>query len=61
MITHGVALLRLASSPHGCGGSIEEFYVVVFEGHVLPTRFMSYAEAFRHSEKLWAEVRADVA
>lgn len=55
MIKHGVALMRLASSPHGCaaGDGLEEFYVVVFDGNILPTRFMSYAEAYKHSEGLY--------
>jgi hypothetical protein len=62
MIKHGVALMKLSSSPHGTGvTSLEEFYVVMFEGHVLPQRFTTYAEAFKFSERMWAEARANVA
>jgi hypothetical protein len=61
MIKHGVALLRLSGNAHGCGGAIEEFYVVVSEGCILSTRFMTYAEAFKHCEKLWVETHSDVA
>jgi hypothetical protein len=62
MIQHGVALMRLASSPTGCGAGdmIEEFYVVVTDGVVTAKRFNSYAEAFKVSEKL-CTARADVA
>jgi hypothetical protein len=62
MIQHGVALMRLASSPTGCGAGdmIEEFYVIVSDGVVLPKRFANYADAFKVSEKLWT-ARADVA
>lgn len=62
MIKNGVALMRLSCSPHGTGvTSIEEFYVVMFEGHVLQPRFQTYAEAFKYSEHMWRGARADVA
>jgi len=64
MIKNGVALVRLASnSPDGCAGGVhrlEEFYVVVRNRKMLSTRFMSYAAAYRHLEKL-RDLRADVA
>ena len=61
MIKHGVALMRLASNPHGCVGvnaALEEFYVVMFDGKIMEARFKSYAEAFKHSEMMWKAVRA---
>jgi hypothetical protein len=68
MIKHGVALVRASNSPNGCacayqrpGRTLEEFYVVIFRGKILTPRFMSYAAAFEHSEKLRAETCADVA
>ena len=63
MIKHGVALVRLSNRPNGCGGghSLEEFYVVMFEDRMLPTRFWSYAAAFNHLERLLEAARADVA
>jgi hypothetical protein len=63
MIKNGVALVRLSSSPNGCGGgrSLDEFYLVVFEDRMLPTRFWSYAAAFKHLERLQEKARADVA
>jgi len=64
MIKNGVALVRLASnSPNGCAGGahiLEEFYVVVRNRKMLSTRFMSYASAYKHLEKL-RELCADVA
>jgi len=57
MIKHGVALVRLSTSPSGCTAlELEEFYVCIVEGHILPTRFMSYASAFKHLERLWSDV-----
>jgi uncharacterized protein (DUF427 family) len=58
MIKCGVALLRLSNSSSGCGGkglTLEEFYVVVADGDILPTRFWSYAAAYKHLEKLMAK------
>lgn len=63
MIKHGVALMRLAYARDGYvagKGNIEEFYVVVSEGDILPTRYTTYADAFKHSEKL-LKGRVDVA
>lgn len=57
-IKHGIALMRLSSSPHGCAvTSIEEFYVVVADGRVLAPRFGSYAEAYEHAEKFWQDAQ----
>jgi hypothetical protein len=61
MIQDGVALMRLSGTAHGAGGMIEEFYVVVSEGLILPTRYRSYADAFRKCERLFKETRANVA
>jgi hypothetical protein len=63
MIKNGVALVRLSNRSNGCGGghSLEEFYVVVFEDRMLPTRWMTYASAFKFLERLQEEARADVA
>jgi len=66
MIKNGVALVRVSNSPNGCAGgphqrSLDEFYVVVAGGEILPPRFMSYASAFNYLERLQEEARADVA
>ena len=61
MMKYGAALVRLSGTPHGCDGLIEEFYVVVAEGLILPTRYKSYAEAIKHCEKLCTEAHANVA
>lgn len=61
MIKDGVALMRLAASAHGAGCAVEEFYVVVSEGLILPTRYRSYADAFKKCERLFKETHADVA
>jgi hypothetical protein len=61
MIQDGVALMRLAASAHGAGCHVEEFYVVVSGGEILPTRHKSYADAFKRCERLFKEARASVA
>jgi hypothetical protein len=68
MIKNGVALVRVSNSPNGCAtssprsrSSLDEFYVVVVDGKILPTRWMTYASAFKHLERLQEEARADVA
>ena len=61
MIQHGVALMRLSGTQHGAGGVIEEFYVVVSDGNVLPKRYTTYAEAFKACDRWYTETHVDVA